>query len=339
MVQTISQDDKPGLAGGKVRSDNLRPARVDPDRPFPTARGILSAAEIEALLRPDLPEPAPKPAQTTKRDIPDLNAPRAALDEEDGDRLCARLALSVKRSTGLSLALQRLETRTGPFRAGLPAPEAGAAHACFGTPDGQVTAILTLSGAATAALIEMSCGAAADTLATSAPRPLTEIDTAVLQRALEPMAAHLPGGVLHCIETRPAFTHSIAPPGPASCLHLQAVIENITAGLRLILSDAAIKAAPQDAGVESAAPAGGTSPAGLTALLTARIASLSVPVSRLSDLKPGDTLLLGVPADEPVQLLSGGRTGPVVAEGEIGRKGKRMAVRISRRGGILLQRA
>lgn len=338
MVNMVSERDRPALAGGTVRSDNLRPARVNPERPFPTARGVLSAAEIEALLRPDLPEP-PKPvAATTPRNIPDLNSKPPALSDDDADRLCARLALSVKRSTGLSLAMQRLETRQGAFRAALPAPETGAAHACFGTPDGQVTAILALSGAATSALIELSCGAGPETLATSAPRPLTEIDTAVLQRALAPMAEHLPGGVLHCIETRPAFTHSVAPPGPSCCVHLQAVLENVTAGLRLIISDAALKPAPSGDVAHFPNRSESAAPAGLTALLTARIASLNVPVSRLSDLKPGDTLLLGLPADEPVQLLSGGRTGPLVAEGEIGRKGKHMAVRINRRGIALLQK-
>ena len=64
------------------------------------------------------------------------------------------------------------------------------------------------------------------------------------------------------------------------------------------------------------------------ALLTARIARLSVPVSRLASLKQGDTLLLGLPADQPVELLSGGRDGRVAYEGDLGRKGNSMAVRI-----------
>ena len=46
-------------------------------------------------------------------------------------------------------------------------------------------------------------------------------------------------------------------------------------------------------------------------------------------------LLLGLPADQPVELLTGGRDGAVVAEGEIGRKGNRMAVRINRRTALL----
>ena len=67
-----------------------------------------------------------------------------------------------------------------------------------------------------------------------------------------------------------------------------------------------------------------------TALMTARIATLSVPVSRVASLKAGDTLLLGLPADQPVELLSGGRDGAVAFEGDIGRKGDRIAVRVKR---------
>ena len=73
----------------------------------------------------------------------------------------------------------------------------------------------------------------------------------------------------------------------------------------------------------------------ITGILTARVASLSVPLSRLANLKAGSTLLLGIPADQPVELLSGGRDGALAAEGEIGRKGNRMALRISRRGPAL----
>jgi len=40
--------------------------------------------------------------------------------------------------------------------------------------------------------------------------------------------------------------------------------------------------------------------------------------------------LLGLPADQPVELLSGGRDGVPAFEGEIGRKGDRMAIRIRR---------
>ena len=108
-------------------------------------------------------------------------------------------------------------------------------------------------------------------------------------------------------------------------------MDGLSAAARLIVSEAALKARPLRPAAEPiplhpkpAEPRG----EGLTALLTARIATLSVPVSRLSDLKPGDTLLLGLPADEPIQLLSGGRMGHVAAEGELGAPPGRMELPI-----------
>jgi len=73
-----------------------------------------------------------------------------------------------------------------------------------------------------------------------------------------------------------------------------------------------------------------TLPPPVSAVVTARIARISVPLSRLSSLKPGSVMPLGLPTDQPVELLSGGRDGQVIAEGEIGRKGKRIAVRVSK---------
>ena len=86
------------LAGGRVRSDNLRPAKVDPERPFPTARGVLSAAEIEALLRPDLPDAPPAPKKTEAKKVLDFAAPPAgpSLSQEDSERLCARLGCAAR---------------------------------------------------------------------------------------------------------------------------------------------------------------------------------------------------------------------------------------------------
>lgn len=328
------------LAGGRVRSDNLRPARVDPERPFPTARGVLSAAEIEALLRPDLPPAPAEPKKTEARPVPDLTQPdpELVLSQENAERLCARLGLAVHRETGLGIGVNLIDLSAIRFRAAFPPPEPGAAFACFGRPDGEVEAVLALSPMAATSIVELSCGADPASLKAVQPRPLTDIDIAVLTRALSAMTGHLPGGELVCLERRQAFSLSVAPPGPALCLKLDLKMDGVSAAARLILSEAALKARPLTlAPAAEPIPIGASEPRGdgLTALLTARIASLSVPVSRLSDLKPGDTLLLGLPADEPIQLLSGGRMGRVAAEGELGRKGNRIAVRVTKRGPAL----
>jgi hypothetical protein len=335
-VRSPDRPKAPGaLAGGAIRSDNLRPARVDPDRPFPTARGKLSAAEIEALLRPDLPEVTRPPAETRPKNLSDLDAPGPAIPMEDAERLCARLSLMARQTTGLGVGFSLLEMVSQPFRSAFPAPEPGAAFACYGRKDGDVDAVLAMSSMATLALIDLSCGADPADLKELQPRPLTDIDIALMDRILRPFAAHLPGGALHCLESRAAFTLSVAPPGPATRIDLNVRMDGFSAPARLILSDAAweaFKAEPVAETPPVVATGEGRRGRELTAMLTARIASLSVPVSRLANLKPGDTLLLGLPADEPVQLLSGGRLGTLAAEGEIGRKGAKMAVRVTKRG-------
>ena len=329
---------KPRLAGGKVKSDNLKPAALDPERPFPTGRGVLTADEIEALLRPDLPEP-PRAPVTRPRDVPDLtpvDEPR--LSQEMAERLTARMGLTVHQATGLGLAFDVLETRQTAMRVALPVPETGAAYACFASADGDVAAVLCLSAFAASTLVDASCGASAATLKSVRPRLLTEIDTALLGRALAPLASLLPGTTLQCLESRAAFTLSILPPGEGIVLDLSLRLDTVSACASLVLADHMAEQLVGRLGPSKADPAtpiSGERRGELTALLTARIASLSVPVSRLANLTPGDTLLLGLPADEPVQLLSGGRDGLVAAEGEVGRKGKRMAVRIRRRGPAL----
>jgi flagellar motor switch protein FliM len=348
---------------GRVRSDDLRPAEVDPDRPFPTARGVLSKAEIEALLRPDLPEPEPEvaPEQVAPRPVQDLGrAGGSARDETGHDMACAealaaRLSLSLRRDGGLAAALTVKAVDRGSFRNALPTADPGAAFACFGTPDGDVTAILALGGPLAAAMIDAGCGAAPDLLNSTPIRSLTDLDMRLLSEQLAPLARHLPGGDFICLETRSAFALALAPPCAAVGVSLSVSLDGLDGHADLVVNalperDATpagqqpMRDADAASPVPSGAPDGATPQSALlprdrapgsrelTALLTARVASLSVPVSRLADLKPGDTLLLGLPPDEPVQLLSGGRQGGVAAEGEVGRKGERMAVRITRRG-------
>ena len=318
--------------GKAIRSDNLRPPKLDPERPLPTARGVLSAAEIEALLRPDLPEPAPV-SETVNKDVPDF-AETSREDRERAERLMARLSLCLRRESELPLALSVNGMSRQAWRRGLPDPGTGAAFLVFGDNEGNVEAVVCIAGALAAGLVDAACGAEPELVSAARPRGLTEIDVRLLSRLFEPVARLLPGGELLCVETRRAFALALMPPGEAHVIDLGAEVDGLSGAAHVLLGD---WPTPPQAGIK--APLAGEQvprgPDGLMALLTARIASLSVPVSRLSDLKPGDTLLLGVPADEPVQLLSGGRDGALVAEGEVGRKGLRMAVRVRQRTNLL----
>ncbi|MEZ5997638.1 MAG: FliM/FliN family flagellar motor C-terminal domain-containing protein [Hyphomonas sp.] len=167
------------------------------------------------------------------------------------------------------------------------------------------------------------------------PRHLTPLDGALLEGLVR---ADRPG---HRARLRFAGVEidvsaaALARPGSAEIIDFDVRVESGTFAARLILAgDGLFDDPPAEApAVALAAPKAAPAAAqgNLTVVLTARVASLSVPLSRLSDLTPGSTLLLGVPADQPVELLSGGRDGPVVAEGQIGRKGNRMALKITRR--------
>ena len=83
---------------------------ITPERPIPTARGVLSAAEIEALLRPDLddmPEPDPEPEQITAMPVAELPAKPAATPtelSEDARRIASRLSLALRDGCGLKAA-------------------------------------------------------------------------------------------------------------------------------------------------------------------------------------------------------------------------------------------
>lgn len=320
--------------GGEVRSDNLRAPDIDPARPFPSARGVLSREEIEALLRPDLPDAPRRPVgDTSPRAMPDLaREERERADREAAERLAARLTLALRQGGDVLAALEVRATERETFRLMVPTETPAAAFACFGDSDGALQAMLVIDAPLAASMAELACGATPEALNAGGERRLTEIDAAVLARVLDPLARHMPGGQLLCLETRSAFAVALAPPGEAVCARLTLRLDGMEGGARLIwLADATLPSKASPTALPRPAVSG-PAKSELTAILTARIASLSVPVSRISDLRPGSTLLLGVPPDEPVQLLSGGRAGAVAAEGEIGRRGGRIAVRITRRG-------
>ena len=315
---------------------------LSPDRPLPSARGVLSSAEIEALLRPDLSDMPAAPAEPERiedKALPDVEAPpapvRAASPSTDipdtARRLASRLSLALRKGCGLRAAAVARGMSEGDFDTGLATNLAGpgAAIACFSGADGEVDAMLVLSPELANALIETACGGE---VSEWAPRLLTPLDSALLEGLVRPLGpAIAPGLGFAGVETEADFALALADPGQADIVDFDIRVEMGRHAARLILvKGLAEDVSPPEAALPApeAAPA---APSSLTVLLTARVASLSVPLSRLSDLTAGSTLLLGVPADQPVELLSGGRTGPVVAEAQIGRKGNRMALRISRR--------
>ncbi|MEO1964896.1 FliM/FliN family flagellar motor switch protein [Hyphomonas sp.] len=325
---------------------------LSPDRPLPSARGVLSAAEIEALLRPDLSDlpdnpPEPEPELIADKPLPDVETPAPAPVAEDAPatdipmtarQMASRLSLGLRKGCGLRAAAAARAVREGDFDSGLTGRVAGqgAAIACFAVGEGEVDAMLVLSPELANALIETACGGNGMPGDWS-PRDLTPLDSALLEGLVRPLGhAIAPGLSFAGMETEVDFAAALARPGTAEIIDFEIRVDGGRHAARLILSGEISEqdkpeALPAPQTVQAAAPPAGTPPSSVTVLLTARVASLSVPLSRLSDLTAGSTLLLGVPADQPVELLSGGRDGPVVAEAQIGRKGNKMALRISRR--------
>ncbi|MEH6486912.1 FliM/FliN family flagellar motor switch protein [Hyphomonas oceanitis] len=314
----------------------------------PILREKLSSAEIEALLRPDLsdmaPEPAPlPPAKVVDRAIPDLDTPAVLTPRtdvpEDALRVAARLSLALRQGCGLRAAATVKAVSDGTFASALATStvETGQAIACFAAPNGEIVAMLNLSAELANALIESACGGKPGAYT---PRELTPVDAALLEGLVRPLGAGISSSLSFArIETDAEFAAALARPGAVDVIDLDVRFEQSRMPARLILaSDDLFDTGPvpgKGQGMVTAAPANAPNTAPVTAVLTARIASLSVPLSRLTDLKAGSTLLLGLPADQPVELLSGGRNGPVAAEAQIGRKGAHMALRITKRGPAL----
>lgn len=281
--------------------------------------------------------------------IPDLAArkpvPIGALQptdiNEDSRRLAARLSLALREGCGLRAAATVSASATGRFDHGLSGNCAskGAAIACFTSPGGEMAAMLMLSAPLANALIETACGGQPGP---ASPRQLTPLDGALLEALVRPLGAAIaPGLKFSRIENDVEFASALAGPASASILDLDVRVDSARMPARLILAEDDLfdLASARQPTAAKAAPAPAQKPAAsaMTAILTARVASLSVPLSRLTDLKAGSTLLLGIPADQPVALLAGGRDGMLAAEGQIGRKGNKIALRITNRGPALNQ--
>lgn len=328
---------------------------ISPERPLPTRRGVLSSAEIEALLRPnldDMPEEPEAPNHIDDVSIPDLDlVPQATPDHhatattdisEDIRRLAARLSLALREGCGLKAAAIARTSAVGSFAQGLTGGcvERGSAIACFSAPGGEIAAMLVISAPLATALVETACGGQPGH---GDGRMLTLLDCALLEGLVRPLGAAISPSLRFArIETDPEFASALAGPGTASIVDLNVRVDAMKLPARLIMAeDDLFDHVSERLPAKAQMPAENSVPrqaaGAMTAVLTARVASLSVPLSRLAGLKPGSTLLLGLPADQPIELLTGGRNGAPVAEGEIGRKGNRMALRISQRGPLLRQ--
>jgi len=302
--------------------------------PLPNRRNVLTPEEIKALLQPDLPDDLPippEPENIQPIDAPVL-VPGAVAQEPDAltadmNELAARLSMGFGRHSGVKAALRLREARA-MAREDLLANmdrQVGVV-ACFGRGEDRVETLLALSAEFADAMIAAACGAQGSTGRIGDGWSLSAIDCALLEQLLAGLGAAFDEGFeLQGLETDLDYVASLLPNGEIRFGDFEASIAGRRTDVAVIKrADTVREVVPEPRPAPaSAVPA--------TAIATARIARLSVPLSRLTSLKAGSTLLLGLPPDQPVEVLSGGRDGAVLYEGDVGRKGNKMAVRIARR--------
>ncbi len=308
------------------------PLAVEPDedRPLPTSRGVLSAAEIEALLRPkNLPQTQPEPETIQPRASVQFDTyqvdPEDAARREQATILASRLSIALSKGAGLktAISLQELAEVSRSDLTGLMQGKS-CAIACIGPDETDIRVLICMPPQLVDAIIAHACGARGSTGRIGDGWTLSAIDCALLEQLLSAFGAAVSQNMhLQAIETDVPYVASLIPADAVNVIEY--AIE--APGLR---SELAVIQSPQTIETHSQKPAdvlATSSP--VQAIVTARVARLSVPLSHLSALKAGSTLLLGLPGDQPIEVLSGGRDGAVAFEGQMGRKGNKMAVKIT----------
>ncbi len=305
------------------------------DHVFPSSRGVLTAAEIEALLRPKSAqtslEDAPEPPQNIEPKAPEnfeTPLPQASPEHDQrAQRLASRLALALGSGAGVKAAI------TVSGLADIPRTELSglmqgksSAVACIGPSETDIRALICLPPSLADAIIAKACGARGSTGRLGDGWSLSAIDCALLEQLLVPFGSAVQKDFhLQAIETDAAYVSSLLPVEQVQVSEFSVEAPGVHSEL------AVIEGEPVDGDVsERDAQTPLTSP-DVTAVLTARLATLTVPLSRITELKAGSTLLLGLPADQPVELLSGGRDGTAAFEGRMGRKSNKVAIQVTKK--------
>ena len=312
----------------------------DEDRPIPTKRGLLSKAEIEALLQPDLSDlddPSDDGSQEDGTDGESLDL--VLFDAEDtiagiapGDLqvLATRMMAALRRDGLLPLSLE-----LGSVGAAAQDHGRGTVHLVFETSRGDPVAAMALPSALVTEVLETLCGQSPLGHDGETHFGPGEMGSQLLREAFAPLAAALAGIVgaglaLRRVETDTRFARLVEGRQGGLFFTLQAVCHQRVH--RVCVSLCPVQPEPEDA---AGALLGELDESGLPehleTRLQARLAKLAVPARELAGLAHGQTILLGVPPDQSVELVTrlGGETKPV-AEARIGRLGGKMAVKLSR---------
>jgi len=343
---TSQKANRPDVAAGDrstsaaervLKSDNLRQPDPHAMKLPRSARSVLSAAEIEALLRPDLSDVPEMPAGREEGDFEglELGAGGQKLAIQCS-RFLAGLTHALQDEGKLGLLFSVTKTGLGPFRQGVAAVQRDSVFICFANDAGTVGAVLSLPHSAAIAFVERASGASLDLAFSARLRRLTDLDRHVLRIGFGPARDHLSGQTGMRVYGDRAQAEATIPPGDSVRMGVSVQLGARTWPATFFVEPGLLNKAQdqvpvgmREREISASDRIEAREPLEMTAVLTARIASLSVPLSRITALKPGKTLLLGLPADQPVSLLNGDRNGHVVAEGDVGRRGSKLAIRLT----------
>lgn len=307
----------------------------DPDRPFPTKRGLLSKAEVEMLLRPDLSdmdEEAPvattggKPHSVGSLDLVLFDSDSDADDIGACEIITTRMIAALRRDGQLPMVLELASVGGEPDLS-----EQGMIHAVFETRDGDPVAGVSLTNELVQTVLNRLCGQPGAHRSASQPMDIGDAGRAVLKEALAPLASALSLRVgadvaLRRIESDQRLARLV-----------QTGLEHDNFTIRASCDDAESRMVVRVRPVEKARDEDSPERSDdrlecLEARLYARLMRKTVSVGELSELAPGKTLLLGVPSDQPVEMVTRlGSGDQPIADGRVGRSGGQIAVKLTRR--------
>ena len=129
----------------------------------PTGRGVLSAEEIEALLRPDIPDDAfEEPKEVVPHGMAELES-QPALDalEDDAAALAARMTLSLRRACLVPAIVTVQKASHAPLSHLVSQYNGEPVLVLFNDQGGRQVAGLTLDRAVAVMIIDRACGGSA----------------------------------------------------------------------------------------------------------------------------------------------------------------------------------
>lgn len=332
-MRDSSKPSSPPLGSGPVP----RFAAASPDSGvaseepvFQADRGILTPKEIETLLRParqtgTMPDrhatAEVKRARRAHSKSPSGQKPGSgpvnALAERIGSALScgAAMELSVKPRESADFDVASL----GQLMSGTPVIIAG-----FGRSDTRLSALVCLPLSLANALISQIRTSEKVARKTDLSEQPNALDLVILHKIIAALNSTFGDGVrLQAITTELGDVADRFQTEEITITEYDVTGRGVVSDLAVVKGRAAappVSDTDQDVAALPEVP--------IIALVTARLSGFRATLGELKNLSAGSILMLGPASDAPVEILSGGRTGPVISHACIGRRGGKMALKV-----------